>query len=90
MGMLHLLFWFIAMWFGLRFLHVGFGHFSARSRSGLNVWTVIFLLVALQMTTALRPLLGRADTFLPAEKKFFVNHWMDCLKAQEPTRSREQ
>jgi len=31
------------------------------------------------MTTALRPILGRSDTFLPREKKFFVAHWLDTL-----------
>jgi len=36
-----------------------------------------------QMTTALRPILGTADTFLPAEKQFFVSHWGDCLKATD-------
>jgi hypothetical protein len=40
---------------------------------------VIFVLVVLQMTTALRPILGKADTFLPTENKFFVSHWGDCL-----------
>jgi hypothetical protein len=34
------------------------------------------------MSTALRPLLGRAKTFLPPEKKFFLAHWGDCLKDQ--------
>jgi hypothetical protein len=41
---------------------------------------VIFLLVALQMTTALRPILGTSKTFFPAEKQFFIGHWADCLK----------
>jgi hypothetical protein len=81
MGTLHLVFWFIATCFGLRFLEAGFSHSNARSLAGFRVWVVIFLLVALQMTTALRPILGTAKTFLPTEKKFFVAHWGDCLKA---------
>jgi len=32
------------------------------------------------MITALRPIIGTADTFLPQEKKFFVSHWVNCLK----------
>jgi hypothetical protein len=32
------------------------------------------------MTTALRPILGKSDTFFPTEKKFFLGHWGDCLK----------
>ena len=82
MGTLHLIFWFIATVFGLRFLEAGFSHSNARSLAGFRTWVVIFLVVALQMTTALRPILGTAETFLPAEKKFFVAHWGDCLKAQ--------
>jgi hypothetical protein len=81
MGALHLIFWGISTLFGLRFLEVGFSHSKARSNAGLNTWVVIFVLVMLQMTTALRPIVGKADTFLPTEKKFFVTHWQDCLKS---------
>jgi len=80
MGVLHLLFWFISTAFGLRFLENGFSHSKARSAAGLRTWVVIFVLVVLQMTTALRPLVGTADTFLPKEKIFFVNHWVKCLR----------
>jgi hypothetical protein len=83
MGALHLFFWFIATCFGLRFLEAGFSHSNARSLAGFRTWMVIFLLVALQMTTALRPILGKADTFLPTEKKFFLAHWSDCLRGQD-------
>jgi hypothetical protein len=82
MGTLHLVFWFIAMLFGLRFLETGFSHSNAKSLAGFRTWAVIFLLVAIQMTTALRPILGTSKTLLPTEKKFFVAHWGDCLKAQ--------
>lgn len=81
MGALHLIFWFIATIFGLRFLKTGFTHANAKSQAGFNTWLIIFLLVALQMTTALRPIIGTADTFFPTEKKFFITHWADCLKA---------
>ncbi len=83
MGTLHLIFWFIATIFGLRFLEAGFSHSQARSLAGFRIWVVIFLLVALQMTTALRPILGTSETFFPTEKKFFVAHWGDCLKGQD-------
>ena len=83
MGTLHLVFWFIATIFGLRFLEAGFSHSNARSHAGFNTWVMIFVLVAVQMTTALRPILGKADTFLPMEKQFFMSHWGDCLKATD-------
>ena len=69
--------------FGLRFLRHGFSQFSARSQAGLRIWSVIFLLVVLQMTTAFRPIVGPATTFLPTEKKFFLDHWLENLKATE-------
>jgi len=82
MGSLHLIFWFVATLFGVRFMKAGFAHANARSQAGINVWIVIFLLVALQMTTALRPIIGKSDTFFPTEKKFFIGHWGDCLKSR--------
>ena len=45
----------------------------------LLVWTGIFFLVTLQMSTSLRPLIGTADTLLPTKKKFFLEHWFDEL-----------
>lgn len=85
MGALHLLFWLISTFFGLRFLQAGFSHSQARSQAGLYTWIVIFVLVALQMTTALRPIVGKAETFLPTKKMFFVSHWGECLKLTPPT-----
>jgi hypothetical protein len=79
MGVLHLVFWLIATYFGLRFLNAGFVLRDDRS-GGIKVWMVIFVLVVVQMTTALRPLLGTADTVLPSEKKFFLAHWGECIK----------
>jgi hypothetical protein len=79
MGTLHLAFWAVATLFGLRFLKHGFSHTEARSQAGVNVWIIIFLLVALQMTTALRPILGKSDTFFPTTKQFFIEHSFHCL-----------
>jgi uncharacterized membrane protein len=79
MGALHLIFWFIATIFGLRFVESGFSHSRARSNAGFHTWVIIFVLVVLQMTTALRPILGTSDTFLPKEKKFFLSYWSENL-----------
>jgi len=79
MGTLHLLFWLVATIFGVRFLKNGFYQANARSQAGVNVWIIIFLLVAVQMTTALRPIIGKSDTFFPTEKKFFLAHWFDTV-----------
>jgi hypothetical protein len=79
MGGLHLAFWFIATCFGLRLLGRGFRHCGAESGL-MRVWMIIFLLVALQMSTALRPLVGTAPTLLPQTKQFFIAHWMEFLQ----------
>lgn len=78
MGALHLTFWCIATYFGIRFLSEGFAHLSGKP-AGLRVWVTIFLLVMVQMSTALRPIVGKADTILPVEKKFFLKHWFEQL-----------
>jgi hypothetical protein len=80
MGALHLVFCLVATMFGVRFLKSGFFHSEATSNAAFNTWAIIFLLVLLQMSTALRPLLGTAPTFLPQEKKFFLSHWIDSMK----------
>ena len=86
-GTLHLLFWLIATWFGLRL----FGHMTkalgVSDRTHLKVWMGIFVLVCLQMTTALRPIIGTSDHWLPSEKKFFVAHWIENLAGAALPRS---
>lgn len=89
MGTLHLIFWGIATAFGLRFLENGFSHSKARSGAGLKTWVVIFVLVVLQMTTALRPIVGPAESWLPKEKKFFLMHWLETMQGGK-TRSTEE
>ena len=86
MGALHLAFWFVATFFGWRFLRNGFAHLSAQSSGALYVWMFIFVIVCLQMTTALRPIIGTSETFLPTEKKFFIAHWIDSMAQGETSK----
>jgi hypothetical protein len=81
MGVLHLLIWLTSSVVGLRLLWLG----NPRSpRSGhLLLWTVMFLLVGLQMSANLRPLLGTSERLLPVEKRFFLAHWWTCLAESE-------
>ena len=55
----------------------------ASSPVGLRTWVIIFVMVMLQMSAALRPLLGTSDDFRPKQKKFFLSHWSDCIKDAE-------
>lgn len=89
MAALHLLFWIVATYFGGRFLYRGMARLGARSVGAFYFWMTLFVVVALQMMTALRPLVGKADTFLPVEKKFFLAHWADTLDGKpEPAAKR--
>jgi hypothetical protein len=78
-GSLHLAIWLIALGFGLRLPRVLMESLRARQSVHLRVWAGIFILVSLQMTTALRPIVGTSERLLPGEKKFFVAHWIDNL-----------
>ena len=80
MGTVHLVFWWVATIFGLRFLRAAFRRWNPAGNPGLKVWMIIYLLVCLQMSTALRPLIGPAASLLPTEKKFFITHWIDSMK----------
>ncbi len=82
MGALHLVFWAIACYFALRFLDSGLRHLGEQSGGGHTVWLLIFMLVLLQMTTALRPIVGTSEVFLTKEKKFFAAHWIESLQKE--------
>ena len=89
MASIHFLFWIIALYFGLRILPQGLTQFQATSPQYLKLWIAVFLITLFQTTTAVRPLLGTAETALPEEKKFFVAHWMDTLGVELPESARE-
>ncbi|MGB8169875.1 MAG: hypothetical protein WCF18_20400 [Chthoniobacteraceae bacterium] len=74
-GALHLIFWSIALGFGLRLLRVFMDLLRVRDRVHLRVWSCIFILASFQMTTALRPIVGRSPHHFPTEKRFFLEHW---------------
>lgn len=79
-GALHLLIWLVSTVAGLRLVWLALGDQRAIFGGHLLVWTLMFLLVCLQMSTTLRPLIGTSAKFLPAEKQFFLAHWWECLR----------
>ena len=81
MGLLHLLFWVTGLWFGVRLIKglAACAEAASPSLGHLKVWIVIFVLVSLQMSSALRPLIGTAPTLLPTEKRFFLQHWTESM-----------
>jgi hypothetical protein len=76
---LHLILWSVAVAFGLRLLLVGASLVWGDACRRLGVWITMYLLVCLQMMTTLRPLIGSSSNFLPAEKMFFLAHWMKVI-----------
>lgn len=84
MGTLAVGVWLVAFYFALRFLKTAVSVAGASQRGPMFVWSLVFLLVTLQMTTTLRPLLGRADVVLTQEKKFFLDYWRETLWGAAP------
>ncbi|MES2660354.1 MAG: hypothetical protein V4689_17150 [Verrucomicrobiota bacterium] len=79
MGSLAIGAWVIAVVFALRFLKSVIFTTGGTQKGPLAIWSAVFLLVTLQMTTSLRPILGRSDVLLTQEKKFFLEHWGDTF-----------
>jgi hypothetical protein len=86
MGFLALIFWVIGLYFGTRLLLAAACSLGLQSKSYLKLWIIIFTIVTLQMSTSLRPLIGTADTLLPTEKRFFLQHWFYFLDSNNPPR----
>ena len=85
MGVLALLFWTIAAWFGLGLISKTAETLGVKNRSHITVWMGIFILVALQMSTSLRPIIGTSDELLTNEKKFFLTHWSEQFQNEART-----
>lgn len=83
MGFFHLIFWFISVAFGLRFVFAALRKYNTKYLVYVRFWVVIFIITSLQMMTALRPILGTSDELLPKEKKFFIEHWGDCMDMKD-------
>ena len=77
MGFLILVSWVIAFVFAMGFLDKLMKRSGARKLHAIKVWSGIFLLVTLQMSSSLRPILGRSDQLLTNEKRFFIQHWVE-------------
>lgn len=79
MGFLAVTSWLVALAFAYRFLRSALRESGASQSMPLVVWVLIFLLVSLQLSTSLRPILGTSDKFMTTEKKFFLEHWGDMI-----------
>jgi hypothetical protein len=75
MGGLHLLLWLISCVFALRSLDQGLTALNGRPMRALPVWCMVFLVVCMQMTTTLQPLLGPFSGWTFAPREFFLHAW---------------
>jgi len=46
----------------------------------LRIWSLMFVVVTLQLATNLRPLVGAYEGVGLADKQFFLDHWFDSLR----------
>ena len=88
MGFLALAFWGLSLAFGLRLLLAASASLGTQGAGYIHTWMAIFIVVTLQMSTALRPIIGKADNLLPTEKKFFVTHWFEEMDSSSKSSPR--
>ena len=79
MGWLHLLLWVAALGFGYRLLRSSIECTGGRLSRVLRIWAVVFLAVLFQMSTVLRPLVGPFEPLQVGAKRFFIQHWVECM-----------
>lgn len=80
-GALHLLVWIGCAIASRRVLAAAWRHWRARSTALAGVWVVILIVTSLQMTTTLRPFVGRSPELFDGERKFFLGHWAETVHA---------
>ena len=78
MGVMHLAFWGAGMYFGIGLLSRAFEFLNDRWSAVIGIWVVVFVAVVLQMTSTLRPLVGKFEGFNLQGKKPFIAHWFDA------------
>jgi len=79
MGSLHLVFWIVAIGFGVSLLIRASAFLNNGAPANVRLWAAIFVVVILQMTTTLRPLVGPYQGLGLQGRKPFLSHWGDCL-----------
>ena len=83
MGFLALAFWMISICFGIALVFKSAKGSGVTNRGYITVLAAIFIVVTLQLSTSLRPLVGPAEfSLLPKEKRFFLEHWVKSLEME--------
>ena len=73
---LALVIWLVAVSFAARYVGKLRASVLFRRQGGIKLWFLILIIVTLQMTTCMRPMLGSPDPgWWTSEKKFFLAHF---------------
>ncbi len=76
LGGLLIMLWTVCVGFGCALVMRAGRVLGMKNLSHIIIWCVVFLVVTLQMTTTLRPIVGKDERLLNfGEKKFFLQHW---------------
>jgi hypothetical protein len=75
MAKVHVVFLLVSGIFAINLLQRVLSSMNGAPVKGLAVWGVLFLLVVLQMSTTLRPLVGSFDGHIFHERLFFLDYW---------------
>ncbi len=78
-GTLYLVVFLVSVGLGLGLVKRALRASAGAPLRGLGAWSVVFVLVALQLATTLRPLVGPAEATWLAPRTFFLSHLVDCL-----------
>ena len=79
MGFLYILMLLVSAGFGLGLTGRVLAATGQRVRA-LPIWSIMFVVVTLQLATNLRPLVGEYEGARIAEKQFFLDHWLGSLR----------
>ncbi len=75
MGALHVIALLVSAAVGVRLVGKVMRALNGRPIPGIRAWGFMFVVVMLQMTTTLRPLVGEFDGVWAQDRMFFLEHW---------------
>jgi hypothetical protein len=78
-GAVHIAFLLASCWLGTGLVHRSLAAMNPKPLGRIRAWSGLFILVILQMTTTLRPLVGPSDGALLHSRLFFGAHWIESV-----------
>ncbi len=82
MGVMYLAFFILSCTFGLKLMNRVITTRGGAPMRTAWLWNLVFVLVALQFSTTLRPLFGEFDGLELGDKKFFLEHWIEMTSPE--------